>query len=592
MKNINQEAAQEEHVDLAPAGKKSGKKYIGLVLICILAVIAVAYIGFAVFFQSHFSFGTTLDGIPVGGCSVEKVESLIRAEIEGYSLELLQREEQSETLEGASLAVEPVFAGEIEELLEQQNGFTWIVTLFAKEKLKLDKVVSYDEEALQQVLSEFTDRKRENQREPADASYSEYSKTEGYQLITADYGTAIDKSALEKAVGEAVSVLAGQLNLEEAGCYIAPKVEDDNEKLLALIDTLNRYTGVTIQYDFGEKTEVLDGTIISTWLSDKNLEAQIDEEAVLLYVKDIAKKYNTAYKPKTLKTSYGTTVTINSGFYGWRINNAEEVDQIIADLKEGKDVKRDPVYLQTANSHGENDYGDSYVEINLTAQHLFFYKDGKLVVEGDFVSGNVAKGHTSPTGAFGLTYKTMNAVLRGEDYATPVEYWMPFAGDVGMHDATWRNKFGGNIYKTGGSHGCINLPHAVAKTIYAGIEQGYPVLVYTLPGTESTTTQKQDASAVVNAINAIGNITLERAAAISDARNLYNALPDSAKEYVTNYDVLTNAEAMLAQLQAGQTPAEQPQEEQPAEQTPSEQPQEEQQPAEQTPAEQQPTEQP
>lgn len=59
----------------------------------------------------------------------------------------------------------------------------------------------------------------------------------------------------------------------------------------------------------------------------------------------------------------------------------EEVEQILADLKAGKDVEREPVYLTTANSHGEHDYGDSYVEINLTNQHLFLYKDGKLVVE-------------------------------------------------------------------------------------------------------------------------------------------------------------------------------------------------------------------
>ena len=82
-------------------------------------------------------------------------------------------------------------------------------------------------------------------------------------------------------------------------------------------------------------------------------------------------------------------------------------------------MEREPVYLTTANSHGEHDYGDSYVEINLTNQHLFLYKDGKLVVESDFVSGNLSKGHDTPTGAFGLTYKTMNAVLRGPDYETP-----------------------------------------------------------------------------------------------------------------------------------------------------------------------------
>ena len=57
----------------------------------------------------------------------------------------------------------------------------------------------------------------------------------------------------------------------------------------------------------------------------------------------------------------------------------------------------------TANSHGKNDYGDSYVEINLTAQHMFLYKDGKLVIDSDFVSGNVSKNNATPTGAYGVT---------------------------------------------------------------------------------------------------------------------------------------------------------------------------------------------
>mgnify|MGYP001061323483 CR=1 FL=1 len=84
----------------------------------------------------------------------------------------------------------------------------------------------------------------------------------------------------------------------------------------------------------------------------------------------------------------------------------------------------------TANSHGKNDYGDSYVEINLTAQHMFLYKDGKLVIDSDFVSGNVSKNNATPTGAYGVTYTEKNATLRGENYETPVTYWMPFAGNV------------------------------------------------------------------------------------------------------------------------------------------------------------------
>ena len=141
-------------------------------------------------------------------------------------------------------------------------------------------------------------------------------------------------------------------------------------------------------------------------------------------------------------------------------------------------MEREPVYLTTANSHGEHDYGDSYVEINLTNQHLFLYKDGKLVVESDFVSGNLSKGHDTPTGAFGLTYKTMNAVLRGPDYETPVTYWMPFNGGIGLHDAPWQTNFGGDWYLEHGSRGCVNLQYDVAETVFNNVDSVTPVVCH------------------------------------------------------------------------------------------------------------------
>ena len=104
--------------------------------------------------------------------------------------------------------------------------------------------------------------------------------------------------------------------------------------------------------------------------------------------------------------------------------------------------EREPVYLQTAASHDGPDFGNTYVEMNLTSQHMFFYKEGKLLIESDFVSGDEAKGFRTPAGAYEITYKQMNATLKGKDYKTPIKYWMPFNGNIGMHDGYWRTSFG------------------------------------------------------------------------------------------------------------------------------------------------------
>ena len=102
------------------------------------------------------------------------------------------------------------------------------------------------------------------------------------------------------------------------------------------------------------------------------------------------------------------------------------------------------------------------------------------------MSGNVSKGHTTPPGIFALTYKQRDAGLKGEGYASPVKFWMPFNGGIGFHDASWRSSFGGSIYKTGGSHGCVNMPYAAAKELFENVYAGMPVICYELPGTESS----------------------------------------------------------------------------------------------------------
>lgn len=187
----------------------------------------------------------------------------------------------------------------------------------------------------------------------------------------------------------------------------------------------------------------------------------------------------------------------------------------------------------------------------MTAQHLYYYKNGSLIVDTDFVSGNDAKGWSTPVGAYGLYYKQTDKTLRGEGYATPVSFWMPFNGGVGFHDANWRRDFGGNYYKRNGSHGCVNMPYNAAKTLYDNIEAGCAVLVYQLSGTESAKAKAQEAAeAVIQAIASLGEVVLESKDAVVNARNMYNALDGAAKGYVSNYGQLEAAEARIGQLEA------------------------------------------
>lgn len=535
-------------------GKAGKKKWILLAAGIVVAVLAVVYLALGFYFRSHFWFRTMINGVDCSGKSVAEVEETIRKEIGRYEIKLKERGGETETIGSSDIGLAPVFDGSLEQALRSRSGFAWPVSLFQKTTMEFETMVDYQEELFQEAVGALKCLKPENNVKPENAYLSEYKAGVGYEIVPEKEGTLLDGELLKAALQKAVIGLKDSLSLEEEGCYAEPEIRSDNPELAALLEEINAFVSTAVIYEFGGATEVLDGQDIHTWLSvtDDN-EILIDEEKAAEYVKELAEKYDTASKARSFTTSYGPTVTLHTNAYGWRIDREGETEQLLTDIREGNKISREPVYKQTARSRGSQDHGGTYVEINLTAQHLYFYKNGGLVVESDFVSGNLAKGWDTPPGAFGLTYKQRDAVLRGEDYRTPVDFWMPFNGGIGLHDATWRSDFGGNYYKTGGSHGCINLPYSVAKKIFENIESGDAVFVYELSGTESSKAQAQDAAAgVTDAINAIGDVTLDSAGALQAARAAYDELNDTAKGYVKNYDALVNAEAAYAGLVAEQ----------------------------------------
>ena len=513
-------------------------------------LLLVIYVGTSLYFMNRFLPGTKLNDRRVGGYTAEKVKAQAADEIHSYVLKIQEREKKEESIKGADIDLEPQWGSEIEDMIAAQSGFAWPVKLFAPDTLENETLVSYDEDKLAQQIDALDCMQPENQIAPQNASIAPYDKENGFVLQPCVMGTTIDRDKFGEAVDESVAQLAESVSIEDAGAYMDPTVFDDDETLAAAIDTMNQYAKTTITYQIGESTEVLDATTFGEWITlNKKGKPVIRKKKVAEYVAGLAKKYNTCYTAKKLKTSYGKTVTIGLSCYGWKVDNDTETKQIIKEIKAGKPVTRDLNYLMTANSHEGNDYGDSYVEINLTAQHLFLYKEGKLVIESDFVSGNLSRGYDTPTGAYGITYTQKDAVLRGENYETPVTYWMPFAGNVGMHDAYWRSSFGGVIYKTAGSHGCINLPPSAAKVIFENVSKNYPVLVYELPGTESTAAVDQASAAdVVKLINAIGKVTEKSEDAIRKAQSAYDKLNANAKTYVTNYATLEKAQKDYAKL--------------------------------------------
>lgn len=455
------------------------------ILTGILVPLLLLYLYIAYYYHTHFYNNTIINGFDASNMTLSEAEDAITAEVKAYQLSLEERNGITDTISGKDIELHTVFKDSISDMLGSQKVLTWPVSLLRSHELEIDTMLEYDEALLAETINKLSCFTEANNIAPENAKISEYGKN-GYEIIPEKAGAKVIEEKLYAAIQNAINTLDSSISLEEEGCYLEPEITSNNKKLIKALTKMNKIAGAEITYEFGDTTEILDGSKISEWLSvDEEFHVDFDTTGVKEYVDYIGKTYNSFGNVRTFKTSYGKTIKVKGGDYGWWLNRPEEVKELTKLIEDGEKVKKDPVYFQTAQQYGKDDIGDTYVEVNLSAQHLFFYKDGKKILETDFVSGNVSKDYGTPVGTYPIQYKENDAVLVGEDYETPVKYWMPFNKNIGFHDASWRSEFGKDIFLTKGSHGCINMPPAAAKKMFKYIKRGVAVVVYKLPGTEN-----------------------------------------------------------------------------------------------------------
>lgn len=540
--------------------KKRKKKNQKMVLWSSLGVLFAFLLGLliagSVYCSSHFIKGTIINEIDASGLTMEELESRMRE----YVLTVRERTGEgsyiTETITGDQIGVTVSNTDELNGILKQQNILKAISSYIKGEQqvYTVENLYAYVDSALMTAILKLQGFQESFVVEPVDAHISEYDAENGYRIVPEIRGNVLNQTKTIQTVETAVDALLTEIDLEKAGCYEELSVYADDAKLTERLAQMKQYTDLRIVYHFGQQEEVIDGSVLSGWLlvDEETNKVSVSEEKIDDFVVMLRKKYDTIFRSREFQTSYGKTITIEGGDYGWWMNYSQEQEQLKEMIRNGESGERIPVYYQTAAVYGSQDYGNTYIEINLTAQHLFLYVNGEKKMESEFVSGNAARGFDTPAGIYGITYKEQDAMLVGENYETPVSYWMPFNGNIGLHDAIWRDSFGADIYKKSGSHGCINMPYLRAKELYGEIAKGTPVICYYLDGTESEQTigqpDAEKAQAVVDSIAKIGTVTKDSKKKIERARQLYNDAPAAQREYVTNYEVLTAAEEAYQSL--------------------------------------------
>lgn len=306
--------------------------------------------------------------------------------------------------------------------------------------------------------------------------------TGALEIVEEVYGNVLKENVLTEKVKTAVS---GNLDTVSfvAADYELPSVLATDEKLN---DTEAYYKhllnksldlnicGVSINLTPAQVRELLD-------FEPGN---EVDEDAVLAYVRSLKNSYDTYGSTRKFLTSTGEIVDVIAGSYGWTIDGGETAAKIVNALASEEEKESvTGVYTKTGLHPADNEIGDTYVEINLRDQKIYMYYQGVQILNDDITTGMVGEpASITLTGTYSLLYKKTNVTLKGPTWNDFVYYWMPYevTNAVGMHDATWRSEeeFGGTNRYGNGSHGCVNMRLNSAAIVYTYIEMDTPIIVW------------------------------------------------------------------------------------------------------------------
>ena len=459
-------------------------------IVVLLCVFGGIYFQGVTKYKGQFVRGTRINGVDCSDLEPAAVCAILDAQISDYVLEVtgrnpLKPEEKMVlgkiTPTDVSLCRKDT-AALVGQIFAKQDPYQWFRAYWGDgHDYAFEQEITFEPDQLAAYVGGWDACQSSNTMAPRDAYLSEYDPEENaYRVVSDTLGTRMDAAKAMPAIEMALYSMENQVDIESTGCYNVARIRSDNEKLNGIADQANLWLGASIQYNWYGTDVTVDKEQLKDWVSLQDGKPALDEDAVRAFVKDLKKQYDPKGKTYVFHTSLDANVSLKCKS-GWESDAEKEGEELIALIREGAVTERQPVSKTKDYVFFDGTIGDSYAEVDLTNQHMYFYYQGELLLETDFVSGDVASGHSTPEGIYAVTYKQKDRILRGPDYESFVHYWMPFYGGYGLHDAMWRKAFGGTIYKNNGSHGCVNLPLKKAEQIYKCVETGFPVVCYHYP---------------------------------------------------------------------------------------------------------------
>ncbi|MCI5959589.1 MAG: L,D-transpeptidase [Lachnospiraceae bacterium] len=457
-------------------------------IIIFVPVILCAGIYLYIAWQYHDTYmnGVMINGIYAAGMTPEEVNDLLVQKTEDATFSIIDKSGKETEIPIMEMDYRHSYMDDLDRILDKQNPLMWGIKLADAnvENETIEPKGTCDEKKLRDYLDGLDLIK--NQADPEKVRVEIVRSKDGYQLID-ETKNLLDVDLTIQTIVDAVLNGDTYVNLAVSDCYIPMEYTAGMKKTLRLWKKIDALQSIEIVCRFYDGDETVDASVISSWLlkddkddfsldDDGNL--MIDEEAVAQTVEKWANKHDSAGGPWQFNPTRGGTVTIEKGNYGYKLDQKKQKEYLLGLLKDKKSDKSEAIYSQRGYGKGSNDIGDTYIEVDMTNQTMYYYVNGRIKLQTPVVTGCTGKGNGTPQRVCYVYFMQRNRVLIGEDYRTPVSYWIAVYNNIGIHDASWRSKFGGEIYKTSGSHGCINTPTSEVSRLYDMVEVGTPVILF------------------------------------------------------------------------------------------------------------------
>lgn len=452
--------------------KRNRRHSKNILLVLLLIVLIISTITIYKFNAEHYRAGTKISGIDCSFLTVSKAEKKINSKLLEQSFSFVFSNETL-ILEAQAINLKLSNTDELKEILLKQNN---------RDKTKiyeLENSFCFDINMLQSFLSDINSLKPENMY-PAQNAYLNLTDLNFLEIVAEKQGFQITYEDAYLIAYSAINKGETVIDFTEIG-IIYPEINSTDSSLLSQKDTINQFLSTIINFTLSDGTIVtLNNNITKNWLViDENGNYNIDIDSNLPnFVTYLSDKVNESSSFIEFNATNVGEITVPVPKRNrFSLDIEKETNLIKTLLYSGIITNCEPLYLNDISF-------TSYVEIDISRQTVWMYYNGECILETPCVTGTVSNGrYDTPPGLFYLTYKIEDDYLEGYNadgsrYKAFVNYWMPFNGDIGMHDLKSRKKFGGEIYKTNGSHGCINLPLEAAKTIYEHIDNSMPIIVY------------------------------------------------------------------------------------------------------------------